>query len=953
MTQDVSHPASAATSGGDAHSSSQPVTLRVVVNSLKRSMPPLTLRRGCTTTEDLQPHFKHLGSSQELQKLVLDALEGDPVRRVGSARGNTAVRFVSYTMDRVIQAESRTVALAFCYRCEVDENIRLVLCEPLTLKYKGFDRLGKKGTKKYTVDYLVLDNDGFALIECKPESWLEKEVQQPNSNYKRDSDGTWRFPAAEKAAKEKGLAYRVFTSSDINPVWLRNVRYLIDFLYLGAVPRELGAVISHVNVEGSVHLRELLTKFPPVAVWTAMANGHVYVDLETAFVGNPDFTDGGVWVHESKARAKEHKIASALPPAPSLVARLAPGAALQWNGVRWKVVNAGQDRVTIREAETGRLEDMALADVQRLLSEGSLRADEPEDVREQRLARERLARTASDHAMAEAYRRLESLHYWEEHGTRPDGVSIVSMWRIRKWAREGQVRYGDRFWGLVRARGRRSGTLDMDPELAQILTSVAEEHSGPKAGSVRAAYADLVSACAEQAIKPPSERSLRRALKKSSREKTTRKRQGCRAAYAVEGPVLHLGYSTPPHGDRVYETAHIDHSPVDIRVVCSKTGVVLGTLTLTLMTDAYSRVVLAHVLSFDPPSTQSVLRILAECIRRHGRLPDNLVLDQGPEFKSNALERALKAFRVHKIERGTAKPRQGATIERMFGITWEMFVHQLRGNTKLLVLGRRLSASHDPKRHAVWTFASLCDAFDQWFYAVYPKLTHKGLGGRPEEVFRLSLEKSGTRYARYIRFDNVDVRMRLKLSVSGDGRRQVDSGHGISIQYLRYWHPDFDRDDVAGTRVEAKVDAADCSIVYARVLGEWKTCELVELREELAGMSTRRLQIAIAEFRQLRKQANDSTRFDAVEFGDFLRQTRATEKRLLLEQQEREERAVAALESPEEQVPSLPEPVTARRQFQVIEGALSTEAPACDQTSEATDEGVEPAFDDIAPYEVN
>ena len=953
MTQDLSRPASASTSGADSHSSSQTVTLVRPVNSSKRSMPRLTLRRGCTTAEDLPPHFKHLGSSQELQKLVLDALEGDPVRRVGSARGNTAVRFVSYTMDRVIQAESRTVALAFCYQCEVDANVVLVLCEPLSLRVKTVDRLGKKRTRRYTADYLVLDNDGFALIECKPESWLEKEVEKPNSDYVRDRDGTWRFPAAEEAAGELGFTFRLFTSSDINPVWLRNVRYLIDFLHPGLAPQELGAVVSNVSVEGSVHLRDLLTNFPPEAVWSAIANGHVYVDLEAAFVGDPDFADGGVWVHASKTPAREHKIASALPPAPSLVARLAPGAALQWNGVRWKVVNAGQDCVTVREAETGRLEDMSLADVERLLAEGSLRADEPEDVREQRLAREHLARTASDHAMAEAYRRLELLHYWEEHGRRPDGVSTVSMWKIRKWAREGQVRYRDRFWGLVRMRGRQPGSHDMDPDLAEMLKRVAEEHSSPTGGNVKAAWAALMSECAERGVKSPSQRSLRRALKKASRKETTEKQQGRRAAYAVEGPVLYLKYSTPPHGDRVYEIGHVDHSPVEIKVVCSKTGVVLGTLILTLMTDAYSRVVLAYVLSFDPPSTQSVLRVLAECIRRHGRLPDNLVFDKASEFHANHTEQALKAFRVHKIERGTAKPRQGSTIERMFGITWEMFVHQLRGNTKLHVLGRQLSTSHDPKRHAVWTFASLSDAFDRWFYEVYPNLTHQGLGGRPDEVFRRSLEKSGVRHVRHIRFDDVDVRMRLKLSVSGNGSRNVDPGHGITVQYLRYWHDDFDLEEVSGTRVETKLDAADCSIVYARVLGEWKTCELVELREVLTGMSRRRLQIAIAEFRQLRKQAKESAEFDAVAFGDFLRETKATGKRLMMEQQEREERAAAAPESPEEQDPSLPEPVTGQRQFQVIEGALSPRAPACDQASEVADEGAEPAFDDLAPYETN
>jgi putative transposase len=92
---------------------------------------------------------------------------------------------------------------------------------------------------------------------------------------------------------------------------------------------------------------------------------------------------------------------------------------------------------------------------------------------------------------------------------------------------------------------------------------------------------------------------------------------------------------TPPrHGDRPFEIGHIDHSPLDIELVCSQTGKSLGRPWLTFMTDAYSRRFLAIYLAFDPPSYRNCLMVMRECVSRHHRLPQTIVVDGGKEFAS-------------------------------------------------------------------------------------------------------------------------------------------------------------------------------------------------------------------------------------------------------------------------------------------------------------------------------
>src|SRR5271157_6514434 len=112
-----------------------------------------------------------------------------------------------------------------------------------------------------------------------------------------------------------------------------------------------------------------------------------------------------------------------------------------------------------------------------------------------------------------------------------------------------------------------------------------------------------------------------------------------------------LDLATPRHGDRPFEIVHIDHTEADIELVSSEVSRPLGRPWWTLMIDAFSRRVLAIYLAFDPPSYRSCMMVMRECVRRHMRLPQTIVVDNGAEFRSTYFESLLARYECTKKQR--------------------------------------------------------------------------------------------------------------------------------------------------------------------------------------------------------------------------------------------------------------------------------------------------------------
>jgi len=422
--------------------------------------------------------------------------------------------------------------------------------------------------------------------------------------------------------------------------------------------------------------------------------------------------------------------------------------------------------------------------------------------------------------------------------------------------------------------------------LAVMETFIANDYETLKQKSRLAVYGALLRACETAAVTPPSYKTFAQAIAGRPRYTQTLKRQGPRAAYP-QAPFYHeLTLTTPRHGDRPFEIGHIDHTELDLELVCSRTGRHLGRPWATFLSDAFSRCLLAVSLSFDPPSYRAAMMILRECVRRHTRLPQIIVVDGGREFESLYFETLLARYECTKKTRPGAQPRFGSVCERLFGATNTRFIHNLLGNTQLMRQVRQVTQAVDPARQACWTLGRLYPRLCEWAYEVYPTLDHPALGQSPQQAFAAGLAQAGARPQRLVADDEA-WRM-LTLPTTRKGTAKVVPSLGLKINGVYYWADAFRRPEIENTQVPLRFDPFDAGTAYAFVQGRWVRC-VSEHYAQLAGHSQRELMLATAELRRRQQRHGQQLAVTARKLADFLASVEAEE--VLLQQRLRDAEA--------------------------------------------------------------
>jgi transposase InsO family protein len=398
-----------------------------------------------------------------------------------------------------------------------------------------------------------------------------------------------------------------------------------------------------------------------------------------------------------------------------------------------------------------------------------------------------------------------------------------------------------------------------------------------------AVYAALVRACAERGVAAPSYKTFARAVARRPQEEQVGKRQGPRAARQAAPFYWELALTTPRHGDRPFEIGHVDHTQLDVELVCSRTGRPLGRPWATFLTDAFSRRLLAVALAFDPPSYRACMLVLRECVRRHQRLPETLVVDGGPEFGSVYFETLLARYECTKKSRPGAQPRFGSVCERLFGATNTRFVHTLVGNTQILRRARAVTKAVDPKAHACWTLGRLHARLCEWAYEVHDTVEHPALGTSPREAVAAGLLVGGQRPQRLIPYDE-DFRM-LTLPTTPKGTAKLQPRLGVKVNHLYYWSDAFVDPELEGTQLPVRYDPFDAGLAYAFAKGRWVRC-VSEHHARFAGRSEREILLASAELRRRRQRHGQQLALTARALADFLASLDAEE--VLLQQRLRD-----------------------------------------------------------------
>lgn len=331
-------------------------------------------------------------------------------------------------------------------------------------------------------------------------------------------------------------------------------------------------------------------------------------------------------------------------------------------------------------------------------------------------------------------------------------------------------------------------------------------------------------------IAPVSRVTFQRMIAKRDRAGAARARGGNREANRVEQPSAVSDRVLKP--TRPFELATCDHCLLKIFCVVVDDGkyVYVQQPWLTVLRDIYSGALLAWWISFKSPSRLACAMVLRSCLRRHGRLPEGIIVDRGPEFRSVYFSALLAHCTVDLHFRPTSNPRYGSEAERAFGEFKTLWLDARPGNKTEYPNARAVSSDHSPQALATLSLPNLLQEFGQFSAWLNLKIAPTRTQS-PSVLTSLGLRQfpcSGVA----IPYDETFV-----IASSVDARRfKVDSSRGLKIGEAHFWHPALATPGLHQTKLRTRVDPEESAVAYAYVRDTWVACEssrspLIDLKD--------------------------------------------------------------------------------------------------------------------------
>lgn len=773
-------------------------------------------------------HLMHLLVQQHIplagQKMIQTIRLSEPARRTGGGTHNVAARFASRKMGFVVQAESHKNELPAVYIWEHDPDTHEFYDQPAPIKLSYRTAGGRKVTHLSTVDFFLIQENWIGWVENKTEEWLLASHASGSERFQPDGNGGWRCPAGEAFAEQYGLGFKVRSSKENNWILVRNLEFLADYYAPSCVPTsesDRQAIAAAFDGVRWMSIRDVLQQngMTPDLLNKAIADGMLFVDLATELMSEPGYTM--VCRDEDSAEIyRSQKGGQVLFPSTDLRAiKIEPQADIAWDGQPWRIINIGANDIFLISAGND-IVPLNKEMFHTLVARGQIVGGFARDERE--LVAEKLVKQAAECDLRLAAKRMSIIEA-AENGDGSELIPARTLRYLKAQAAQGVASVGNRFVGLlprISHRGNRNRKLPAET-IAVMSEIIDDDVLVSTQSNVLGCFGNLVNTCRDRGLVCPSEKTFRGEIKKRRLDLRILAREGRKAAYRETEYYWSIDQSTPRHGERPFEVGHIDHTEMDVELVDAETGENLGRPWLTVLLDAFTRMILAFFLTFDPPSYRSCMCVIRECVRRYGRIPKTIVTDRGSEFESTYYEALLARLESHKKSRPASKSRFGSVIERFFGIANKTFVHNLAGNSQALQRPRSMSPSHDPRKLAVWTLAAFTDLFEEYVEDHYGNWRHTTLGMSPKEAMARGLATAGERPHLLIPF-NAEFQF-LCLPSTKKGTVRVHPGRGITVNRIDYWHPAFrDLGDVKTLPI--RYDSFDVSHAYVLVRGEWLEC---------------------------------------------------------------------------------------------------------------------------------
>lgn len=347
-------------------------------------------------------------------------------------------------------------------------------------------------------------------------------------------------------------------------------------------------------------------------------------------------------------------------------------------------------------------------------------------------------------------------------------------------------------------RGRKTGTVMLDPARETIVQSVIEDFFLHKQRRTpQATIEEVERRCRLAKLPAPHPNTVRNRINRIP-DRIQLRRRGRREEATNRYTAIRGSF---PNADHPFAVVQIDHTPADVIVVDEVHRKPIGRPYITLAIDVHSRMLAGLYLSFDPPSAASVGLCLAQamCPKREylaalgvsgnwpvwGRIA-RVHCDNAKEFRGVALERGCEENGIDLSWRPVKTPRYGGHIERLVG-TSVREMHKLPGTTFSNTRDRK---GYDAEGEASITLKELEQHLVDFFVNVYQQRLHSELGMSPLRQWELGITGDASKPGIGLMPMPEDP-LRLTLDFMPYEERTVQQ-YGIQLDNITYYDPVLD-----------------------------------------------------------------------------------------------------------------------------------------------------------------
>lgn len=268
------------------------------------------------------------------------------------------------------------------------------------------------------------------------------------------------------------------------------------------------------------------------------------------------------------------------------------------------------------------------------------------------------------------------------------GLSRRQIYALIKRYRHGQGLVSDML--LNKSHGGK-GKSRLPEAVEQIVREVLRSHYLNKQKlSETVIWNEIKQRCRKLNLSVPALNTIRLRIQWLDPYVLARKREGVDAARALQS-----AGGVPPAIVAPLEQVQMDHTIIDLMIVDDINRQSIGRPYITVAIDVYSRCLIGMLITLEAPSAVSVGLCLAHAVcdkrpwlERMGvdvdwpmtGKPLLLYIDNGSEFKSEALRRGCEQHGISLDYRPIGKTHYGGIIERVIGTLMQK-IHELPGTT--------------------------------------------------------------------------------------------------------------------------------------------------------------------------------------------------------------------------------------------------------------------------------